>query len=126
MKNANDFNVIAIQPIDRQIIANNHFTQFRAEIEPRRARARLGHKQHPPLLQPIDQTMSRVDLNRARDIAFSYPMLQTTAELEYRPEPALVEAAMLLTDDHAPVEYYAAQVVRQYDALLRAQHRKDS
>jgi spermidine synthase len=62
----------------------------------------------------------RVDLNRAKDIAFSYPMLQTTAALEYRPEPALVEAATLLTDDYAPVEYYAAQVVRQYDALLKA------
>jgi spermidine synthase len=68
----------------------------------------------------------RVDLNRARDIAFTYPMLQTTAALQYLPEPALVEAAMLLTDDYAPVEYYAAQVVRQYDALLRNRPRKDS
>lgn len=66
----------------------------------------VGHKQ-----------ASRVDPALAANIDFSYPELKRIAALEYRPDEALVRAAPLLTDDYAPVEYYAAQVVRQYDAL---------
>ncbi len=72
----------------------------------------VGHRQE-----------ARIDLTRATDIDFAYPALQKTAALEYRPEDTLVEQAPLLTDDYAPVEYYAAQVVRQYDALLKAGHK---
>jgi spermidine synthase len=74
----------------------------------------VGHKQD-----------ARIDPAEAANIDFSYPALRQTAALEYRPAAALVEAAILLTDDYAPVEYHAAQVVRQYDALLKARH-KDS
>lgn len=66
----------------------------------------VGHKQP-----------TRVDPALAADIDFTYPELRGIAALEYRPDEALVQAAPLLTDDYAPVEYYAAQVVRQYDAL---------
>ena len=59
-----------------------------------------------------------VDLRRARDIEFSYPSLRRVAELELRPDPAELEALPLFSDDYAPVEYYAAQLVRRYDAGL--------
>ncbi|HEX5054956.1 MAG TPA: fused MFS/spermidine synthase [Gammaproteobacteria bacterium] len=65
----------------------------------------------------------RVDPGLAAGIAFTYPELKRIAALEYRPAAALVDAAMLLTDDYAPVEYYAAQVVRQYDALLQSRRK---
>jgi len=38
---------------------------------------------------------------------------------ELRPAEALVDSAFLLTDDFAPVEYYAADVIRKYDAASR-------
>jgi spermidine synthase len=74
----------------------------------------VGHKQE-----------ARIDTAMAAGIDFAYPALRQTAALEYQPEAAWVDQAPLLTDDYAPVEYYAAQVVRQYEALLKA-HRKDS
>jgi hypothetical protein len=36
-----------------------------------------------------------------------------------RPASALVEAHPLLTDDFAPLEYYAANAIRRHDAVLR-------
>jgi spermidine synthase len=48
----------------------------------------------------------RVDLGRA-------------AALEWRAADALLDAYPLLTDDFAPVEYYAANAIRRYDAISR-------
>jgi spermidine synthase len=60
----------------------------------------------------------RIDLRRARDFQFFYPELKRIASLEINPDEAAVEAALMLTDDYAPVEHYAAKVIRQYDASL--------
>ena len=48
----------------------------------------------------------RVDLGRA-------------AALEWRAEEALLDAYPVLTDDFAPLEYYAANAIRRYDAISR-------
>ncbi|HKW36213.1 MAG TPA: fused MFS/spermidine synthase [Burkholderiales bacterium] len=48
----------------------------------------------------------RVDLGRA-------------AALEWRASAALLESCPVLTDDFAPLEYYAANAIRRYDALSR-------
>lgn len=61
----------------------------------------------------------RIDLRQASAIKFSYPELSGVAGLELRPAEELVESAFLLTDDFAPVEYYAANVIRKYDAASR-------
>jgi spermidine synthase/MFS family permease len=61
----------------------------------------------------------RVDLRQAAAVAFAYPMLQGVAALELRPVDALLEAHPVLTDDFAPLEYYAANAIRRYDALSR-------
>jgi len=44
------------------------------------------------------------------------------ARLELHPADDLVASYFLLTDDFSPVEYYAANVIRQYDAMSRAVH----
>jgi spermidine synthase len=59
----------------------------------------------------------RIDLRRARAVAFADPMLQEVAARELRPSQALLGAYPVLTDDHAPLEYYAAGTIRRYDAL---------
>jgi spermidine synthase len=64
----------------------------------------------------------RLDLERATGKDFAYPELREVARRELRPEAALLEVAFLLTDDYAPVEYYAADVIRRYDALSRKAH----
>jgi hypothetical protein len=46
-------------------------------------------------------------------------MLQGVAALELRPAEALLDAHPVLTDDFAPVEYYAANAIRRYDAISR-------
>jgi hypothetical protein len=61
----------------------------------------------------------RVDLRQAAAAAFAYPMLQGVAALELRPVDALLEAHPVLTDDFAPLEYYAANAIRRYDAISR-------
>jgi spermidine synthase len=48
----------------------------------------------------------RVDLGRA-------------AALEWRAAEALLDSYPLLTDDFAPLEYYAANAIRRYDAISR-------
>jgi hypothetical protein len=48
----------------------------------------------------------RVDLGRA-------------AALEWRAEEALLDSYPVLTDDFAPLEYYAANAIRRYDAISR-------
>jgi hypothetical protein len=49
-------------------------------------------------------------------------MLRGVAALELRPAEALLDAHPVLTDDFAPVEYYAASAIRRYDAASRGAH----
>jgi hypothetical protein len=49
-------------------------------------------------------------------------MLQGVAALELRPADALLDSYAVLTDDYAPVEYYAANAIRRYDATSRRTH----
>jgi spermidine synthase len=69
----------------------------------------IGHNSSAP-----DQ---RIDLKMAAGLKFAYPILNRVAELELRPDDDLVSSHALLTDDFAPVEYYAANAIRQFDAL---------
>ena len=69
----------------------------------------IGHNAVPP--------GGRIDLRRAADVEFVHPMLKGVAALELRPAQALLEAYPLLTDDFAPVENYAANAIRRYDAV---------
>jgi spermidine synthase len=61
----------------------------------------------------------RTDLRRAAALEFAYPVLKGVAALELRPAEALLDAHPVLTDDYAPVEYYAANTIRRYDAVSR-------
>ncbi|MCP4984195.1 MAG: hypothetical protein GY935_27285 [Gammaproteobacteria bacterium] len=61
-------------------------------------------------------TKPRIELKQARDIEFSYANLQQVAALELHERDQAVESALVLTDDYAPVEHYAMQVIRRYDA----------
>jgi spermidine synthase len=58
----------------------------------------------------------RADLRRAAAVGFAYPVLKGIAALELRPTDALLDSFPVLTDDYAPVEYYAASAIRRYDA----------
>jgi spermidine synthase len=71
----------------------------------------IGHNAAP--------TAERIDLRRAADVEFAYPMLKGVAALELRPVQALLEGYPLLTDDFAPVESYAANAIRRYDATRK-------
>jgi spermidine synthase/MFS family permease len=71
----------------------------------------IGHNASNP-----DQ---RTDLRRAAAVEFAYPMLKGVAALELRTTDALLAAHPVLTDDYAPVEYYAANAIRRYDAASR-------
>jgi len=62
----------------------------------------------------------RIDLRNAATVPFAYPMLKEVAALELRAPQALVDAHAVLTDDFAPVEHYAANAIRRYDAVSRA------
>ncbi len=48
--------------------------------------------------------------------------LGRAAALEWRASGALLESYPVLTDDFAPVEYYAANAIRRYDAISRKAH----
>jgi spermidine synthase len=61
----------------------------------------------------------RIDLQRAAAVEFAYPMLRGVAALELRPAQALLDSYAVLTDDFAPLEYYAANAIRRYDAISR-------
>jgi hypothetical protein len=65
---------------------------------------------------------ARTDLRQAAALEFAYPMLRGVAALELRPAEALLDAHPVLTDDFAPVEYYAANAIRRYDATSRRAH----
>ena len=58
----------------------------------------------------------RIELKKATRIKFAYPELNSVAELELHPVSELLESAILLTDNYSPVEYYAANLIRQIDA----------
>jgi spermidine synthase len=64
----------------------------------------------------------RVDLRKVAAVELATPILRNVAALEWRPADALLEAHPVLTDDFAPVEYYAANAIRRYDALSRRAH----
>ena len=64
----------------------------------------------------------RVDLRRAAAVEFAHPMLKDVAALELHAADALLESQPVLTDDFAPVEYYAANAIRRYDALRWRTH----
>jgi spermidine synthase len=64
----------------------------------------------------------RIDLGKAAAMKFAYPELGEVAKRELHLDEGAVEAAFLLTDDYAPVEYYAADVIRRYDALSGKAH----
>jgi spermidine synthase len=59
-----------------------------------------------------------VDLREARQVDFSYPELRRVAELELSPGGRELSDARVFSDDYAPVELYAARVLRRYDAML--------
>ena len=58
----------------------------------------------------------RIDLRLAA-VDFADPVLKRVAALELRPAEDLLAAYPVLTDDYAPVEYYAASTIRRYDAV---------
>jgi hypothetical protein len=58
-------------------------------------------------------------LRRAAAVEFAYPMLKGVAALELRPADAELDSHAVLTDDYAPVEYFAANAIRRYDAASR-------
>jgi spermidine synthase len=59
----------------------------------------------------------RTDLRQAAAMEFATPILKGVAALELRAADALLDAHPVLTDDFAPVEYYAANAIRRYDAI---------
>ena len=64
----------------------------------------------------------RTDLRQAAVVEFATPMLKGVAALELPAADALLDAHPVLTDDFAPVEYYAANAIRRYDAASRTTH----
>jgi len=61
-------------------------------------------------------------VRRAATLEFATPMLKDVAALELRAADALLGAHPVLTDDFAPLEYYAANAIRRYDAASRRAH----
>jgi len=78
----------------------------------------IGHNASNP-----DQ---RTDLRQAAAVEFAYPMLKGVAALELRPTDALLDSHAVLTDDFAPVEYYAASAIRRYDATSTGRRESSS
>ena len=64
----------------------------------------------------------RADLGRAAALEFAYPILKGVAALELRAADALLDSYPVLTDDFAPLEYYAANAIRRYDAASGRAH----
>jgi spermidine synthase len=59
----------------------------------------------------------RIDLRQATAVEFAYPRLKGIAAQELKPAQALLDSHPVLTDDFAPVEYYAASTIRRYDVI---------
>ena len=66
--------------------------------------------------QRQESSAERIELSQARKLLFAYPDLQQVDGLEIHPDNTVIESAILLSDDYAPVERYAAEVIRQYVA----------
>ena len=64
----------------------------------------------------------RADLRQAAAVEFATPMLKGVAALELHAADALLDSHPVLTDDFAPVEYYAANAIRRYDAISNRAH----
>src|SRR5215471_8202094 len=64
----------------------------------------------------------RADLGKAAAVALANPMLKGVAALEWRAEDASLDSYPVLTDDFAPVEYYAANTIRRYDVISGRAH----
>jgi spermidine synthase len=64
-------------------------------------------------------TSKRTDLRDAATIKFAHPILQDVAKRELRADEALVNSFPVLTDDYAPVEYYAVNAIRRFDILRK-------
>ena len=65
------------------------------------------------------ESVGRIDVRRAARLEFSDPILNKVAGLEFLPAEGWMNSGFLLTDDFAPVEYHAANVIRQFDAVSR-------
>lgn len=66
----------------------------------------LGHK--------AASDSARVELRAAATTDFAYPELRLAGEREIVFEPAAIARALQLSDDFAPVERYAARLLRRY------------
>ncbi len=64
----------------------------------------------------------RTDLGRVAALEFATPILKGVAALELRAADALLDSHPVLTDDFAPLEYYAANAIRRYDAASGRAH----
>jgi spermidine synthase len=64
----------------------------------------------------------RTDLRRAAAVEFAHPILKGIAALELHTAETVLDAYPLLTDNFAPVEYYAVNAIRRYDAISRKAH----
>jgi spermidine synthase len=61
----------------------------------------------------------RIDLRQAAALESVHPLLKDVAARELRAADAQLAAYPVLTDDFAPLEYYAASAIRRHDAALR-------
>jgi spermidine synthase len=68
----------------------------------------------------------RMDLRRAAAVEFAYPILKGLAARELRPAETLLASHPVLTDDFAPLEYYAANAIRRYDATSTGRRESSS
>jgi spermidine synthase len=75
-----------------------------------------------PASEELQNPDKRTDLRQAAALEFAHPILKGVAALEWRAADALLDSHPVLTDDFAPVEYYAANAIRRYDALSRRAH----
>lgn len=62
---------------------------------------------------------SPIELQSASGVEFAYPELRQVAALELQPRETEMAEAVVFTDDYAPVEFFAARVVRLYEAGRR-------
>jgi len=65
----------------------------------------------------------RIELQQATVFKFAYPILNKIAGLELLPSDEFLAPFNLLTDNFAPVEYYAANLIRQLEASSGPVHR---
>ncbi len=61
----------------------------------------------------------RITEDQIAETGFAYPLLKNVAEHELQLDPGLVADVPVFTDDYAPVEYLAANVIRQYEKLMK-------